>query len=144
MINNIGTVGYDYICPFTFACNFGVIGCALGVFLKARDQKLRTFSMTGVISIALSAIIEPTLFGMLVQNKKLWLAQIIGGAAGGAFCGLMGVVTTAFTFGSVTTFPAFVSSDAMNFAWAMVGMLIAFAVSAVLGFVFCDKEQKLA
>lgn len=32
----------------------------------------------------------------------------------------------------------------MNFAWAMVGMLIAFAVSAVLGFVFCDKEQKLA
>lgn len=144
MINNIATVGYDYICPFTFACNFGVIGCALGVFLKARDQKLRTFSMTGVISIALSAIIEPTLFGMLVQNKKLWLAQIIGGAAGGAFCGLMGVVTTAFTFGSVTTFPAFVSSDAMNFAWAMVGMLIAFAVSAVLGFVFCDKEQKLA
>lgn len=121
-----------------------VIGCALGVFLKARDQKLRTFSMTGVISIALSAIIEPTLFGMLVQNKKLWLAQIISGAAGGAFCGLMGVVTTAFTFGSVTTFPAFVSSDAMNFAWAMVGMLIAFAVSAVLGFVFCDKEQKLA
>lgn len=91
------------------------------MFLKARDQKLRTFSMTGVISIALSAIIEPTLFGMLVQNKKLWLAQIIGGAAGGAFCGLMGVVTTAFTFGSVTTFPAFVSSDAMNFAWAMVG-----------------------
>lgn len=144
MINNIAPVGYDYICPFTFACNFGVIGCALGVFLKARDQKLRTFSMTGVISIALSAIIEPTLFGMLVQNKKLWLAQIIGGAAGGAFCGLMGVVTTAFTFGSVTTFPAFVSSDAMNFAWAMVGMLIAFAVSAVLGFVFCDKEQKLA
>ena len=144
MINNIATVGYDYICPFTFACNFGVIGCALGVFLKARDQKLKTFSMTGVVSIALSAIIEPTLFDMLVQNKKLWLAQIIGGAAGGAFCGLMGVVTTAFTFGSVTTFPAFVSSDAMNFAWAMVGMLIAFAVSAVLGFVFCDKEQKLA
>ncbi len=54
--------------------------------------------MTGVVSIALSAIIEPTLFGMLVKNKKVWLAQIIGGAVGGAFLGIMKVVTTAFTF----------------------------------------------
>lgn len=30
MINNIATVGYDYICPFTFACNFGVIGLRPG------------------------------------------------------------------------------------------------------------------
>lgn len=107
MINNIAQNGFDYICPFTFACNFAVIGCAFGVFLKARDQKLKSFAMTGVVSIALSAIIEPTLFGMLVKNKKVWLAQIIGGAVGGAFLGIMKVVTTAFTFGSVTTFPAF-------------------------------------
>lgn len=84
MINNIAQNGFDYICPFTFACNFAVIGCAFGVFLKARDQKLKSFAMTGVVSIALSAIIEPTLFGMLVKNKKVWLAQIIGGAVGGA------------------------------------------------------------
>lgn len=76
MINNIAQNGFDYICPFTFACNFAVIGCAFGVFLKARDQKLKSFAMTGVVSIALSAIIEPTLFGMLVKNKKVWLAQI--------------------------------------------------------------------
>lgn len=75
MINNIAQNGFDYICPFTFACNFAVIGCAFGVFLKARDQKLKSFAMTGVVSIALSAIIEPTLFGMLVKNKKVWLAQ---------------------------------------------------------------------
>lgn len=59
MINNIAQNGFDYICPFTFACNFAVIGCAFGVFLKARDQKLKSFAMTGVVSIALSAIIEP-------------------------------------------------------------------------------------
>ena len=40
-----------------------------------------------IICIALSAIIEPTLFGMLVKNKKLFLAQIIGGAVGGAYLG---------------------------------------------------------
>ena len=56
--------------------------------LSARDQKLKSFAMTGVVSIALSAIIEPTLFGMLVKNKKVWLAQIIGGAGGAAQNGL--------------------------------------------------------
>lgn len=144
MINNIAQNGFDFICPFTFACNFGVIGVALGVLLKARNQKLKSFAASGVVTIALSAIIEPTLFGMLVKNKKLWGAQIIAGAAGGAFCGLTHVVCTAFVFGSVTTFPAFVSQDAMNFAFAMIGMLIATVVGAVLGFVFTGRDDELA
>ena len=68
----------------------------------------------------------------------------IAGAAGGAFCGLTHVVCTAFVFGSVTTFPAFVSQDAMNFAFAMIGMLIATVVGAVLGFIFTGKDDQLA
>ena len=70
MINNIAQNGFDYICPFTFACNFAVIGCAFGVFLKARDQKLKSFAMTGVVSIALSAIIEPTLFRYAREEQE--------------------------------------------------------------------------
>lgn len=123
MINNIASNGFDYICPATFACNF---------------------AMTGAVTICLSAIIEPTLFGMLVKNKKLFLAQIIGGACGGAFLGLFKVVTTAFVFGSVTTFPAFVSSDPMNFAFAMIGMVISAVVAGVLGYIFTDKDDQLA
>lgn len=144
MINNIASNGFDYICPFTFACNFAVIGCALGVFLKARNQELKSFAMTGAVTIALSAIIEPTLFGMLVKNKKLFLAQIIGGAVGGAFLGITKVVCTAFVFGSVTTFPAFVSSDPMNFAFAMIGMAISAIVGGVLGYIFTGKDDQLA
>lgn len=144
MINNIASNGFDYICPATFACNFAVIGCALGVFLKARDQKLKSFAMTGAVTICLSAIIEPTLFGMLLKNKKLFLAQIIGGACGGAFLGVFKVVTTAFVFGSVTTFPAFVSSDPMNFAFAMIGMVISAVVVGVLGYIFTGKDDQLA
>ncbi|MDT2738842.1 PTS transporter subunit EIIC [Enterococcus canintestini] len=144
MINNISTYGFDYIVPFTFACNFAVIGTTIGVYFKARDKKLRSFALTGLITIALSAIIEATLFGLLVKNKKLFLAQIIGGAVGGAYLGLMKVVTNAFVFGSVTTFPAFVESDSSNFINAMVGLAISMAVSAALAFVFTNKDEKLA
>lgn len=143
MINNISQYGFDYICPLTFACNFAVIGTAIGVYLKARDKKLRNFAVTGVVTIGLSAIIEPTLFGMLVKNKKLFLAQIIGGAVGGAYLGLMGVVTNAFVFGSVTTFPSFIVDNA-NIINGVIGLLISLVVAAILGYIFTNKEDKLA
>ena len=143
MINNISQFGYDYICPLTFACNFAVIGVALGVYLKARNKQLKNFAMTGAVTIALSAIIEPTLFGMLVKNKKLFLAQIIGGACGGAYLGLMKVVTNAFVFGSVTTFPAFIVNNA-NVINGIIGLAISLIVGGVLGYMLCGKEDKLA
>lgn len=143
MINNISQFGFDYICPLTFACNFAVIGVALGVFLKSKNKDVKNFSMTGVFTIALSAIIEPTLFGLLVKNKKLFLAQIIAGAVGGAYLGLMKVVTNSFVFGSVTTFPAFFVNNA-NIINGIIGLLISVVVGVVLGWIFTNKDTELA
>lgn len=143
MINNISQFGFDYICPLTFACNFAVIGVAIGVYLKARNNKLKSFAATGIITIGLSAIIEPTLFGLLVKNKKLFLAQILAGAAGGAYLGLMKVATNAFVFGSVTTFPAFIIDNA-NIINGVIGLAIAVIVGAGLGYIFTNKEDKLS
>lgn len=142
MINNIANNGFDYIVPWTFACNFAVIGTTLGVWLKARNSKLRSFALTGAITIALSAIIEPTLFGLLIKNRKLWLAQIIGGVIGGAYLGLTKVVTNSFVFGSVTTFPAFVEKNSSNVINGVIGLGIALIVSAVLGYIFTNREKE--
>lgn len=139
MINNVSTVGYDYIVPLTFACNFAVIGTALGVFLKSRDKKRKNFNLTGIITIALSGIIEPTLYGTLVKNKMLFLCQIIGGAIGGAFMGFFKVSSNAFVFGGCTTIPAFVGG---NLTAAIIGLLISVAVSAVLSYIVVAREEK--
>lgn len=144
MINNVSTFGFDYIVPFTFACNFAVMGTALGVFFKAKNEKIKNFSMTGVITIALSGIIEPTLFGLLVKNRKLFLSQIIGGAVGGAYLGLTGVFTNAFVFGSVTTFPAFIGENFTNLINASVGLLIALVVAGIISYMFTSRDEQLA
>jgi PTS system beta-glucosides-specific IIC component len=70
MINNVSTYGFDYIVPYTFACNFAVIGVTIGVYLKAKNKKLKNFAASGFITIALSAIIEPVLFGLLIKIKS--------------------------------------------------------------------------
>lgn len=139
MINNVSTIGYDYIVPLTFACNFAVIGTALGVFLKSKDTKKKNFNLTGIITIALSGIIEPTLYGTLVKNKMLFLCQIIGGAVGGAFMGFFKVSSNAFVFGGVTTIPAFVGG---NLAAAIIGLLISVVVSAILAYLCVAREEK--
>lgn len=144
MINNIATVGYDFICPLTFACNFAVMGATIGVWLKARNKDIRSFALTGFVTIALSAIIEPTLFGLLVNNRKIWLSQIIGGAVGGAYLGVMHVTTNAFVFGSVTTFPAFIAKNGANFMNAMIGLLISLIVAAIFAYFFTKRDEKLA
>ncbi|MBC6153259.1 PTS transporter subunit EIIC, partial [Listeria booriae] len=144
MINNISMHGFDYIVPFTFACNFAVMGTTIGVYLKAKNSQLRSFAMTGFITIALSAIIEATLFGLLVKNKTLFLAQIIGGAAGGAYLGLMQVVANSFVFGSVITLPAFVGDNPNNFIQAIIGLLISMMVSAILAYSFTSRDERLA
>lgn len=143
MINNISTVGFDYIVPFTFACNFAVIGTAFGTYLKANNKELKNFALTGATTIALSAIIEPTVFGLFVKNRKLWATQIIGGAIGGAYLGLTNVVTSAFVFGSVTTFPAFVTENSANFMNAMIGLLISLVVAGALAYFFTAKDEQL-
>lgn len=77
-------------------------------FQLSNSGKTEVFAITGASSVTLSAIIEPTLCGLLVKNKKLYFYQIIGGAVGGACLGFTKVVMNAFVFGSVTTFPAFI------------------------------------
>lgn len=132
MINNVSTLGYDYIVPLTFACNFAVIGSALGVALKTKNKGIRNFNITGIVTIALSGIIEPTLYGTLVRNKKLFLTQIIGGAVGGAFMGFCKVSSSAFVFGGCSTLPALIAG---NFGAAIIGLVISVIVSAILAYV---------
>lgn len=143
MINNVATYGLDYIVPFTFACNFATIGTTIGVLLKAKDNDIKSFSMTGAITIGLSAIIEPVVFGLLLKNKKIFLSQIIGGAVGGAYLGLTKVYTNAFVFGSVTTFPAFVGETSANFINAMIGLAISLVVSAIIAYAVTRRNEKL-
>ncbi|EFR97955.1 pts system, beta-glucoside-specific iiabc component, partial [Listeria ivanovii FSL F6-596] len=71
-------------------------------------------------------------------------AQIIGGAAGGAYLGLMQVVANSFVFGSVITLPAFFGEDSSNFIQAIIGLLISMMVSMILAYIFINREEKLA
>jgi PTS system, beta-glucoside-specific IIABC component len=140
MITDISTLGFDKIVPLTGAANFGMAGATLGTFLKTRNKKTKSYTLSALLSIFFAGITEPAIYGVAVRYKRPLIGAIIGGAAGGAFMGGMQTKAFAFVFGGLTTLPAFVGK---TFIYYAIGLAICFIVGAIatmiLGF---DDESE--
>lgn len=139
MINNISTLGYDYIVPLTGAANFGQAGAAFGVFLRTKNKKTKSLAGSALASIFLAGITEPTIYGISIPLKRPFIASIIGGACGGAFMGMFHTKALAFVFGGLTTLPAFVSN---TFVYYVLGLLICFVVSTIATVILGFEDPK--
>lgn len=128
MIQNISVLGFDKIVPLTCAANFGMAGAALGALIKTKDKEMKSFSISALLSIFFAGITEPAIYGIAVKYKKPLIGAVIGGAAGGAFIGGMGVKAYAFVFGGLTTLPAFLGD---TFVAYCIGLAICFIVGTV-------------
>ncbi|RDX01207.1 beta-glucoside-specific PTS transporter subunit IIABC [Listeria kieliensis] len=141
MIQNISVLGYDKIVPLSAAANFGMAGAALGTLIKTKDKKMKSFSVSALLSIFFAGITEPAIYGIAVRYKKPLIAAVLGGAIGGAFIGGMSVNAYAFVFGGLTTLPAFVGK---TFVYYVIGLLICFVVGTVATLILGlgEDEQK--
>ena len=143
MINNISSLGYDYIVPLTCAANFGMAGATLGTFVRTKDKKMKAYSISALLSIFFAGITEPAIYGIGIRYKKPLVGAVAGGAVGGAIIGGMKAKAFAFVFGGLTTLPAFVGKTFIPYC---IGLLACFVVGCVvtmiLGIDENNTEQK--
>lgn len=137
MINNISQMGYDPIKILFYVANLGQAGAAFGVFLRARDKKLKSLALTTSFSAAMG-ITEPAMYGINIRYKRPFAAALIGGACGGGFAMAMGVKTYAFALSGLPGIPGLVGP---TFLWAIVSIVISFVCAAVLTVVFGFEES---
>lgn len=143
MLNNLSVYGFDFIRPFTFASNFATLGLVIGIALAAKKNKdLKNYASANVFTIAISGMVEPTIFGILVKYRKYFIAQIIGGAAGAAYMGFMSVTANTFVFGSLITLTALVGDDPMNLMNGLIGLAIATTVAGVIAFTITKADER--
>lgn len=140
MINNISSLGYDYIVPLTAAANFGMAGATLGTFFKTKNKKMKTYSISALLSIFFAGITEPAIYGIGVRYKKPLIGAVVGGAAGGAIIGGLKVKAFAFVFGGLTTLPAFVGKTFIPYC---IGLLVCFAVACLVTMLIGIGEKKV-
>lgn len=138
MINNISSLGYDYIVPLTCAANFGMAGATLGTFVRTKDKKMKAYSISALLSIFFAGITEPAIYGIGIRYKKPLVGAVAGGAVGGAIIGGMKAKAFAFVFGGLTTLPAFVGKTFIPYC---IGLLACFVVGCVVTMVLGIDEN---
>ncbi len=114
--------------------NYALLGVLLAVMITNRDKATRTVAGTAAFANALAGVTEPGLFGVVVKNKRYFIALTVGGLVGGLICGLFGAYITAFAFTGVFGIPAFASSPTAVGYFIAVGasILSAFLVTVAL------------
>lgn len=138
-LQNIATLGYDYMLPNFFYSNLAISGAMIGYALKMKpsEQRSAAFS-TGLVCIL--GITEPALYGYALPEKKPLYAGMIGGAIAGACAMLLSVVTYAFSMPGITSIATYMDSG-NNFMKLLVVMAIAWISSFVVSFVLTKKKE---
>lgn len=137
-VQNLATLGYDFIYPCTAASNAAMAACALYIFFKAKNPKIKSIgSSTGVT--ALIGVTEPVFFGLIAKYRKAMIATMVGGAAGGVVMGMFTVQYLSFGFVPFGTLPLAMTE---TFPYYMIGVCLAMIVAVVTMHVlkFNDEE----
>ncbi|MFP7365512.1 glucose PTS transporter subunit IIA [Corynebacterium callunae] len=109
MVQNLNTLGYDFIQGPMGAWNFACFGLVTGVFLialKEKNRGMRQVSMGGMLAGLLGGISEPSLYGVLLRFKKTYFRLLPGCLVGGIVMGIFNIKAYAFVFTSLLTIPA--------------------------------------
>lgn len=128
IMSNIAKLGQDPIFPIACAAVMSQAGAALGVFLKAKDNKTKQISGSACIA-AIFGITEPTLYGVTLKYKKPFYIAISCSALGGIVIGLSNVEAHAFAFPSILSIPTYLGH---GFVGEIIGLLISFVGAAIL------------
>jgi beta-glucoside PTS system EIICBA component len=142
--NNLAVMGYDSFIALTFAASFAQIGAVLGVWLKTKDQKIKSLSLPAFIS-GIFGVTEPAIYGITLPLKKPFIMSCIGGAVGGAILAVMG--SKLYGAGPLGIFkiPLFIDPKeglTAGFWGSIIAMVAAFLVSCVLTLLFGGLNKK--
>nr|WP_225422183.1 PTS transporter subunit EIIC [Lapidilactobacillus achengensis] len=127
--------------PGMLASNIAQGGATLAVALRTRDHQLRQTALSAGLT-ALMGITEPSLYGVTLVLRKPLIAAMIGGALGGWYAGLSGLVRYAFVSPGLAALPAFIGANPMNIVHALITVAIAFGATFLITFCWYRPEEQ--
>ena len=143
VINNLSTLGYDYIFAATCAGCFTQVAVLAAIIIKTKDKSLRTTSISALFS-GIFGITEPAIYGVTLPLKKPFVISCITSAIAGAVAVVGG--TRYFNMGGqgIFCFTCYIDPSGNNASlmWsviAVVGAMVLAFVATML--TFKDKEQ---
>lgn len=127
-VQNLATLGYDFIYPCTACSNAAMAVCALYIFWKSKDKNTKSMGLSTGIT-GLIGVTEPVFFGLIAKYKKALIATMVGGAAGGLVMGAFTVQYLSFGF---VPFGTIVLAMTETFPYYLIGVGISMVVAFVM------------
>ena len=133
MTSNIAALGYDPILGLSLGASFAQIGVVLAILLQTKDQKLKGIALPAFLS-GIFGVTEPAIYGVTLPRKKPFVLSCIAAGIGGGLIGFFG--TKMYMMGGMGVFviPAAIGPKT-GVDMSVYGLMIAMAVSFVLGFI---------
>lgn len=131
------------ILPLTYGASWAVLGTVLAVYLRTKDTKLKDVALPASIS-AVFGVTEPSVYGVLLPNIKVFVTTCIAAGIGGLLCAAMNMLLYSYTGMGIAGALAFMNPNGpTNFLGIALIILVPFAVAFLLAFfLFKDKETE--
>lgn len=113
---------------------YATIGMSIGAFFRLRGDE-RSASVGYLVSALMGGVTEPILYGIGLRYRRPFLGMIVGGLAGGAYAGIMGVAVHSMSPSNILSFTGFVGGSTMNLVNGIIALIISTAVSAAVTYV---------
>lgn len=126
-MQNVGTLGYDYLWPMMYAASFAQTAVVMAVGLKTKNKKLKAASVPAIIS-GFMCIIEPAIYGFTLPEKKRFFISCVSATIGGLIITLTNSTIVGLANG-ILGFPVFIKPDGN-----MSGMFIAIGACVITMF----------
>ena len=130
VMQTLASQGVDtFFNPGMLASNVAIAGAVFAVLFKTKNSSYRQYSVSAVVT-ALLGVSQPALYGVAIPFKRVLVASIIGGLAGGFYAGISQFYAYAFVNPGLAAFPAYIAPDGSmgNIINAVITILISFVV----------------
>lgn len=127
--------GFIYLLAPVFTAKLAQTAATAAVWVRIKDEKLRSLAAPATISGLLAGVTEPLLYGINLPLKRPFYFGLAGGAIGGAIIAAGGVASNSFALASLISIPSLIGqgSIAAVFIGIGVAMAIGFTLTLIWG-----------
>lgn len=135
MVQAFADPGYDvFFRPSYILHNMAEGGACIGVALRTKSKEFRAECLSLAFGCIVAGVTEPALYGVNFRLKKPMIGIMAGGAVGGIVAGLFKVCAYSYGYSTILALPIFVETAVYMAIAIVVDIIVAAAVTFILGF----------
>lgn len=127
---------------FTSAVSFAQIGVVLAIYLKTKDQKLKSVALPAFIS-GIFGVTEPAIYGVTLPRIKMFVISCIGGAIGGLIVALANITMYTYAGMGIIGLLGLLNPEGAEILPIALMVIVPFILSFIAAFIMYKEDDSV-